>query len=124
MYKKPDKAEQELRDQKFAQFLDDKQDKYEYYVKDIYQYEEEHPESTTDSEIVETNTINSNDDEQMKQKKLDLQELDRKLKQEKIDRDLAVKLQEDEDRKEMEEVERKQRLERKRKGENPDNPIR
>ena len=54
---------------------------------------ESESDSSYDSEKFATNTINSNDDESTVQEKLRLQELDIKLKQEKIDRDLAMDLQ-------------------------------
>ena len=49
--------------------------------------------SDTDSDIVDTNTVNSEDDEKTVNKKLRLQELDEKLRMEKIDHDIAVEVQ-------------------------------
>lgn len=51
--------------------------------------------SPSEYSLVDTNTINSDDDEEMVEKKLALQELDRKLQQEARDREIAIKLQED-----------------------------
>ena len=56
----------------------------EYYYPSDYSYS-----------VVDTNTVNSDDEGDILQEKLSLQELDKKLKQEKIDQDLALKMQQE-----------------------------
>lgn len=57
------------------------------------------------SDIVETNTVNSEDDEATRKEKLALQELDERLRLEKISRDVAEELQKKYDRNEKSEDE-------------------
>lgn len=115
-----DKLNQIRNDEKLAKLLEEKEEKSRnsiYFYKDKDQYDEEkQSDSDTDSEIVETNTVNSDDDEETVQKKLRLQELDRQLQLEKIDRDLALKLQYEEDSKHQAELDEKERAAKKRKG--------
>lgn len=51
--------------------------------------------SPSEYSVIDTNTINSEDDEELVEKKLALQELDRKLQQEARDREMAIKLEND-----------------------------
>lgn len=51
--------------------------------------------SPSEYSVIDTNTINSDDDEELVEKKLALQELDRKLQQEARDREMAMKLEND-----------------------------
>lgn len=73
-----------------------------------YLSEKTQSSDSDDSEIIDTNTINSEDDQEMVEKKLALQQLDLKLQQEKKDRDLAMELQEEQNKIEKLQVEDKQ----------------
>lgn len=112
------KKEQIKYDLEYAKLLQEQENKSFSYYKDKNQHSPTQEEneislsdtySDSDSEIVETNTVNSEDSEGTVQKKLRLQQLDLQLQQEKRDRDLAEILQSEEDSKQQDQQEKRDR---------------
>lgn len=105
------KSEQEKADYELAKKLQLEEDGDDYELASLLQLEEQKEEkdfdfeqknynsqesvsSSSNYDVYDTNTVNSDDDEETVLEKRRLQKLDEELKQQKKDRDLAISLQE------------------------------